>query len=143
MCAGRPYNVPSACTELARPPGAWAKPIIITPLYFLNCLARRSRLARRSSHRYKHDMKNLALALASLSSINCQKLSGKCESGDLVIEIPYSSTLNSAQLLYLEAGTCDQTNYGGSILNNADTSSIQITVPIDACDLRVQSWCAK
>ena len=29
MCAGRPYNVPSACTELARPPGAWAKPIII------------------------------------------------------------------------------------------------------------------
>ena len=69
--------------------------------------------------------------------MNCQKLSGKCESGDLVIEIPYSSALNSAQLLYLEAGTCNQINYGGSILNNADTSSIQITVPIDACNLRV------
>ena len=81
-------------------------------------------------------MKNLAFALISISSINCQQLSSKCESGNLVIEIP-SSNQNLAQLLHLEAGSCDQNNYGGSIDNIANTSTTKITVPIDACNLRV------
>ena len=52
---------------------------------------------------------------------------------NLVLEIPYPDE-NTAQLLTLEAGDCDATNYGGSLNWANDVATV--TIPIDACNMR-------
>ena len=55
----------------------------------------------------------------------------------LVIEIPYPEA-QKANILYLEAGSCDATNYisSGGNMTTSDNNVVTISIPIDACDIR-------
>jgi len=79
-----------------------------------------------------------SLAAASANTNNqAVKVGASCVTTDsienLVLEIPYPDE-RSAQLLTLDAGDCDASNYGGSL--NWANGIATVTIPIDACNMR-------
>ena len=80
-------------------------------------------------------MKLAKIVLAGFFAVNGQRLSSTCENDNLVIDIPYPDEA-TAQLLYLQAGTCDQTNYGGSLTYDSANSVAKVSIPISSCGLK-------
>ena len=79
-------------------------------------------------------MKLAKLGLVSILPIYA-KLSSTCENDNLILDIPYPDK-RTAKLLFLDAGTCDQDNYGGSLVYDENTSMAKVTIPISSCGLK-------
>ena len=87
-------------------------------------------------------MKLLAIVLCLVLTTNCKDLNGECK-GDrsapvLVIEVPYPDA-KSANLLHLQAGSCDETSFeqfGGTLVFNEVDSIVELTIPIFECEIR-------
>ena len=87
--------------------------------------------------RQAHAMKKfIAFVLSLIYFVKSQKLTSRCENGNYLIEIPSPNEISS-QLLYLKAGTCDQTDYNGILVFDSDNSTAKISIPMDACNMRV------
>ena len=88
-------------------------------------------------------MKLLGIAVGCLLfTANASKLDGRCEgdneSPNFIVEIPHPDE-KTASLLYLHAGTCDQTSFeqfGGSLVYNDSSLTVEITIPVVACGIR-------
>ena len=80
-------------------------------------------------------MKLIAIAVSVFSTVNSQQLKAKCGLGNLIVDIPYPDE-RTAKLLYLTAGTCNETNYAGSTIYDVTKSVFQITIPIEPCGLK-------
>ena len=87
-------------------------------------------------------MNFLAIVVFFILTVNSSKLNSECKgdssSPNFVIEIPHPDE-KTANLLHLHSGSCDQTNFkqfGGSSVYHVDSSTIEITIPILACDLK-------
>jgi hypothetical protein len=67
------------------------------------------------------------------------ELGSMCQNGDLIISIPHPDE-KTASLLFLDAGTCDQDNFQGSITYDHDTQRAEVSIPIDHCNLREELY---
>ena len=75
------------------------------------------------------------IGLLVFSVVSSQRLSSKCENDMLILEIPYPDQ-HTANLLYLQAGTCDENNYGGSFRYDDQSLIATLEIPIEECDLK-------
>ena len=55
-----------------------------------------------------------ALSILVFSKIKSRQITSSCRNDTFIVEIPYDHE-ETAKLLYLEAGTCTEENYGGVI----------------------------
>ena len=74
------------------------------------------------------------LTCSQVKSQNPYKVTSSCDDNNFIVNIPHPDK-NTANLLHLHAGNCDETNYGGEYFYDSDSNNFVIKIPIDNCDL--------